>query len=251
MTLVEAAVDTLASALSAHRAGVGRVELCANLHDGGTTPSAGLMAAVSERAGVPVFALIRPRGGDFAYSREELDLMRFDIELARSFGINGFATGALRADCTIDSARIKELVKAANGLPVTFHRAFDFTPDLAEALDQLIDCGVKRVLTSGGAPSALAGAEEIARLVERADGRITVIAGGGIRENNVREIIDRTGVVEVHARISSLATGGAPPVERGVKLRKPFPGSETAHEELDEKRMRALVDSAVSRSTSI
>lgn len=221
LTLVEAAVDTLTSALSAHRAGAGRIELCANLIDGGTTPSAGLITAAGKGAGVPVFALVRPRGGDFVYSREEMDVMRHDIDVALTSGINGFATGVLKPDHTIDTVRTRELVSAASGLPVTFHRAFDLAPDLPRALDELTDCGVRRVLTSGGAPTALEGADAIARLVELAEGRITVIAGGGIREHNVREIIDRTGVVEIHARMTSLAM------------------------------MRALVDSAASRSTSM
>jgi copper homeostasis protein len=249
--LVEAAVDTLASAVSAERAGVGRIELCANLNDAGTTPSAGLIAATTKLAQIPVFALIRPRGGDFVYTDAELGLMRHDIELAASFGVDGFATGALEPDYTIDKARVKSLVSAAKGLPITFHRAFDFAPDLPAALEQLIDCGVDRVLTSGGARTALEGADEIARLVELADNRIVVIAGGGIRENNVRDVIARTGVTEIHARVSSIAPGAALPVERPVTLRKPFPASETAHEELDEKKMRRLVDLAGSRSTSM
>jgi copper homeostasis protein len=251
MTLVEAAVDTLNSALSARRAGASRIELCANLHDGGTTPSAGLMAAAVERAGIPVFALIRPRGGDFVYARAEIGLMLYDTVLAVALGVHGLATGALRADYTIDVDPLKSLVAVANGLPVTFHRAFDFTPDLPTALEQLIDCGVKRVLTSGGARTGLEGADTIARLVELAGDRITVVAGGGVREDNVREIIARAGVTEVHARISSVASGAAPGVDRGLTVRKPLPAAEYAHEELDEEKMRKLVDLAVSRSTSM
>ena len=251
MTLVEAAVDTLGSALSARRAGAGRIELCANLHDGGTTPSAGLMAAAVERAGIPVFALIRPRGGDFVYARGEISLMLYDIVLAAALGVHGLVTGALKPDYTIDTEHLKSLVGVANGLPVTFHRAFDFTPDLPAALEQLIDCGAKRVLTSGGARTALEGADTIARLVDLAGDRITIVAGGGIREDNVREIIARTGVSEVHARIGSAAAGAEPPVDRGLTLRKPFPAGENAHEELDEEKMRKLVDLAVSRSTSM
>jgi copper homeostasis protein len=251
LILVEAAVDTLASVLSAERAGVGRIELCANLNDAGTTPSAGLMAAAATRVGIPVFALIRPRGGDFVYSVDEVDVMRHDIELAMSLGVRGFASGALKPDYTIDTGRIESLVGAAADLPVTFHRAFDFTPDLPAALEQVIDCGVKRILTSGAAPSALEGADMIARLVDLAGDRITIVAGGGIRENNVREVIDRTGVREVHARISSPTVTAPAPTERAVVLRKPFPAAESAHEELDEKKMRRLVDLTFSRSTSM
>lgn len=249
--MIEAAVDTLNSALSAERAGVGRIELCAGLNDAGTTPSAALIETVCERLEIPVFVLIRPRGGDFVYSDAELDLMRRDIELASGFGAAGFATGALGRDYTIDMEATRSLVSAGGNRPVTFHRAFDFTTDLFAALEQLIECGVKRVLTSGGARTALNGADTIARLVEQARGRIIVVAGGGVRENNVREIIDRTGVTEVHARITSTAAGIEPAVDRGIGLRKPFPESETAHEEIDEKRMRRLVDLAAPRSTSL
>jgi copper homeostasis protein len=251
VTLVEAAVDTLGSALSARRAGAGRIELCANLHDGGTTPSAGLMAAAVERAGIPVFTLIRPRGGNFVYTRAEISLMLYDIVLAGALGVHGLVTGALKPDYDIDTDHLKSFVGVANGLPVTFHRAFDFTPDLPAALEQLIDCGVTRVLTSGGARTALEGADTIARLVDLAGDRITVVAGGGIREDNVREVIARTGVNEVHARITSAVAGEAPRVDRRLSLRKPFPAAENAHEELDEEKMRKLVDLAASRSTSM
>jgi copper homeostasis protein len=248
--MIEAAVDTLDSALSAERAGAGRIELCASLNDGGTTPSGGLIATVCERLGIPVFVLIRPRGGNFAYTDQEVDVMRRDIDLASSFGAAGFATGALEPDNTIDIDTTRSLVAAAGNRPVTFHRAFDFTADLFAALEQLMDCGVKRVLTSGGARTALEGADTIARLVAQANGRITVVAGGGIRENNVREIIDRTGVTELHARITLIAPGTPQPLDRGIALRKPLPASESAHEEIDEKRMRQLVDLAALRSTS-
>jgi len=199
MTLVEAAVDTLEAIGVAERVGVGRIELCAALSEGGVTPSWGFIAAATARS-LPVIAIIRPRGGNFVYSRHELEVMRRDIEIALSLGAQGVATGALREDREIDRAAVKALVAAAGSAPVTFHRAFDSAPDVSVALDQLIDLGVARVLTSGGAPSALEGAAAIERLVEQAAGRITVMAGGKIRDGNVREVIARTGVTEVHAR---------------------------------------------------
>ncbi|HEY1952282.1 MAG TPA: copper homeostasis protein CutC [Gemmatimonadaceae bacterium] len=248
--MVEAAVDTFGSALAAERAGVGRIELCADLNDGGTTPSAGFIAGAAARLRIPVFALIRPRGGDFIYSDDEFDVMRRDIDVAGSVGARGYATGALKPDYTIDTARITSLVRAAGQLPVTFHRAFDYAPDLAVALEQVIDCGVARVLTSGGARTAVEGAGVIARLVSQAGSRIGIVAGGGVRESNIREIIARTGVREVHAGIGSVVAGASPPIDRGITLRKPFPPGDMARVELDEKRMRKLVDLADSRSTS-
>jgi copper homeostasis protein len=241
LTLVEAAVDTLQSALIAERAGARRIELCASLSDGGTTPSAGLIIAVVERVSIPVFVLIRARGGGFAYSKDDIEVMRRDVEVARRGGAHGVVIGALNPDGRVDVPNTRDLVRTANGLPVTFHRAFDLTPDLSDALEQLIEAGVSRVLTSGGTATALEGTDAIARLVDQARGRITVMAGGGVRESNVREIIGRTGVSEVHARISSLTSHADPIAPRLVRLRKPLPEDENVWEELDEARMRSLV----------
>ena len=201
MTLIEAAVETLESSLAAERAGVDRIELCDNLSEGGTTPDGGLVAAIVERMRLPVFVLIRPRAGDFVYSESQFDVMIRDIELTRTMGIAGIVTGALDAYGRVDVKRTRSLVKAAGGLPVTFHRAIDSAANLAVALDDAIDAGVSRVLTSGGAPTAREGVEVIAALVLQARKRVSIVAGGGIREHNVREVIARTGVHEVHGRL--------------------------------------------------
>jgi copper homeostasis protein len=244
LALVEAAVDTLESALSAERARAGRIELCASLNDGGTTPSAGLIAAVAKRCQIPVFVLVRPRGGNFGYSPAEIEIMLRDVELAKSMGAAGIVTGAIDSNQKIDAATTRKLVSAAKDLPVTFHRAFDFTLNLSEALDELIDAGVARVLTSGAANTALEGAPRISALVKQARGRITIVAGGGIRENSVREVISLTGVDEVHARISAIVGGTASARSPKIKLRKRLPENEGAWEELDEARMRDLVHHA-------
>jgi copper homeostasis protein len=201
LTLVEAAVETLDSALAAERAGADRIELCDNLSEGGTTPDGGLVAAIVKRIRLPVFVLTRPRPGDFVYSEREFDVMVRDIELIRTMGIAGIVTGALAASGRVDVKRTRSLVKAAGGLPVTFHRAIDSAADLPAAVDDAIDAGVSRVLTSGGAPTAREGVEVIAALVIHARERVSIIAGGGIREHNVREVIARTGVPEVHGRL--------------------------------------------------
>ena len=201
MTLVEAAVEALDSALAAERAGADRVELCENLNEGGTTPGQGLIAATIQPMRLPVFVLIRPRTGDFVYSQRESEDMIRDIERAASLGIAGIVTGALTTQGRVDVAHTRALVKAASGLPVTFHRAIDSAANLRAALEDAIDSGASRVLTSGGAPTALEGAEVIAALVDRAGSRISIVAGGGIREHNVRDVIARTGVREVHARL--------------------------------------------------
>lgn len=201
MTLVEAAVETLDSALAAERAGADRIELCDNLSEGGTTPDGELVAAIVERIQLPVFVLIRPRAGDFVYSESEFDVMIRDIELTRTMGIAGIVSGALDVKGRVNVKRTRSLVKAAGGLPVTFHRAIDSAADLPAALDDAIEAGVGRVLTSGGAPTAREGVDVIAALVLQARERVSIIAGGGIREHNVHEVIARTGVHEVHGRL--------------------------------------------------
>lgn len=201
MTVVEAAVEILDSALAAERADADRIELCDNLRVGGTTPGARLIADVAERTRLPVFVMIRPRAGDFVYSDDEFDQMIRDIELSGRMGISGIVTGALTSDGRVDVGHTRTLVKAAAGLPVTFHRAIDSAIDLPAALDEVIEAGASRVLTSGGAATAAAGMDVIAGLVGQAGSRVIVVAAGGIREHNVRAVIARTGVREVHARL--------------------------------------------------
>jgi copper homeostasis protein len=152
-----------------------------------------------------VFVMVRPRAGNFVYSREEVALMCQQAMRARSLGASGIVSGALTGDGSIDRDAFAAIADAAGPLPVTCHRAFDSVPDRDAALESLVALGVARVLTSGGAPSALSGAEAIARLVRNAAGRLVVMAGGGIRAPNVREIVARTGVTEVHAHLTTSA----------------------------------------------
>src|SRR2546425_4990959 len=169
--LVEACVDSVESALAAARGGAHRIELCANLVEGGTTPSAGTLAVCRARLEIPIFVLIRPRGGDFLYSAAELAVMLEDVRRAKETGAHGIVTGVLRADGEIDQDRTGELIAAARPLRVTFHRAFDVCRDAGRALETLIALGVERVLTSGQAATAPEGAEAIAGLVRRAAGQ--------------------------------------------------------------------------------
>lgn len=201
--LVESAVESLDDALAAVEGGAARLELCANLAVGGLTPSSSLVVEVLERVAVPVYVMIRPRGGSFTYSRTELELMRRDTDAMRELDVDGIVVGVLDERGVIDTRRMEDLVAAADGLPVTFHRAFDRVRDSRDALETLIDLGVGRVLTSGGAPTALAGADVLADLVQQAGDALSVIAGGGVREHNVREIVEQSGVREVHARCES------------------------------------------------
>ena len=198
--LVEAAVESLDDALAAVDGGADRLELCANLADGGTTPSEELIADVVEQIAIPVFVMIRPRGGSFLYSPSEIDEMRRSIDRARELDVDGFVLGVLNSSQRIDTIRTQSLVDAAGDLPVTFHRAFDRVADRIDALDSLIDIGIARVLTSGGAPTAPEGMTALRELVEIAGDEIVILAGGGVRFQNVAELVDETGVQEVHAR---------------------------------------------------
>jgi copper homeostasis protein len=200
---VEVAVDGVAGAVDAVAAGAHRLEVCHCLERGGVTPSTGTVAAIAANVAVPVFAMLRPRGGDFLFDRFDVDAMQRDADALRGAGAGGIVTGVLRPDGTIDRERMRALCDAAAPLPVTCHRAFDLCADLERELDVLIELGVARVLTSGGAASAPAGAAAIAALVRRAAGRIVVVAGAGVRDTNVRELVAATGVREVHLSASA------------------------------------------------
>ena len=240
--LVEACVDSVESALAAERGGAGRLELCDALFDGGTTPSAGMIAACRERVSIPIFVIIRPRGGGFVYSEPELDVMRRDIVAARALGVDGVVIGALKPDGTVHEDETRALVDAAGDLAVSFHRAFDFTPNLDAALDTLIATGVTRVLTSGGAPTAHEGIPRLGSLVRRTQGRIVVMAGGSVREENVREIVNGSGIREVHVRLTRLTRAAGAALPPGVKVRKALPDDEAAWETTAEDRVRSFVN---------
>ncbi|MHB1312294.1 MAG: copper homeostasis protein CutC [Gemmatimonadaceae bacterium] len=197
---VEAAVDSFASALAAQAAGVHRIELCGPLHEGGTTPSAGLIARCLERLLVSVHVLVRPRVGDFVYSDDEFEIMKRDIAVAKELGADGVMVGILTPEGELDVDRLAELHAVASPLRVGFHRAFDAVKDQDEALELLVSLQFDCILTSGAAPTAAKGAEQIRHLVERAGDRIGVIAGGSIDAGNAPDLIRATGVTMVHGR---------------------------------------------------
>jgi copper homeostasis protein len=206
MAILEACVETLEEARAAEAGGAERVELCANLAEDGTTADEGLLRESIGTLAIPVFAMVRPRPGSFVYSAGELAVMQAQVARARDLGARGIVTGVLTSASEVDVPAMRVLIAAAGSLPVTFHRAFDRVGDRSRALEMSIDLGVSRVLTSGGAATAVDGAAEIRRLVEQAAGRITIVAGGGVRAHNVDTLIAMTGVAEVHARLGDEAT---------------------------------------------
>jgi copper homeostasis protein len=199
--LFESCLDSVEAAIASERGGAGRLELCAGLDVAGLTPPIELVQACTAAVTIPVRVMVRPRAGQFIYDRSDVDVMVRTIGKIAAAGASGIVTGALRPNATVDVDAMRRLIDAVGPLPVTFHRAIDATRDLDEALDALMELGVDRVLTSGGASTALEGVETIARLVARAGDRVTIIAGGSVRANNVAEIVRRTGVRDVHAWI--------------------------------------------------
>lgn len=239
--LVEACVDSVASAVAAERGGARRLELCDNLADGGTTPSAGMITAVKAAVRIPVFVIVRPRGGGFVYTDVETGVMRLDIEAARMLGADGVVAGALTKDARVHAEQLRALRDAAADMPFTFHRAFDLVRDQEAALETLIAGRVTRVLTSGGAASAIEGATAIGALVRRAAGQIVVLAGGGVREESVQELVHRTGVGEVHVRGTRVVEVPMAQGRDGIRFRKPLPAQEGAWEETHERRIADIV----------
>lgn len=212
MPLVEVCVDSVESALASQDGGADRVELCDNLFEGGTTPSAGSIALARERLRIKLHVIIRPRGGDFLYSDLEFAIMQRDIEMAKSLGVDGVVIGLLTAEGNVDVPRTRQLLELARPMSVTFHRAFDVAREPFEALETLIDIGIDRLLTSGQEETVCQGAELIADLVSRAGNRLIVMPGGGFTERNVGRIVAQTQAREIHVT-------GFRGVESGMRYR--------------------------------
>jgi copper homeostasis protein len=188
----------LSSALIAQQAGAQRVELCASPDEGGTTPSQGVITTAREHLQIELYPIIRPRGGDFLYSEEEFAVMLKEVAFCKQVGCNGVVIGLLKADGTVDKKRSAKLVEAAWPLEVTFHRAFDWAINPFEAMEDIIDIGCERILTSGQRPTALEGAAMINELVRQADDRILIMPGSGIRASNMVEMVQKTDAPEYH-----------------------------------------------------
>jgi copper homeostasis protein len=195
---IEVVVYNIESALEAQKGGADRIELCDNPGEGGTTPSGGIIEQVLKNLKIEVYVMIRPRGGDFCYTHLEVEAMMRDIDICKELKIDGVVFGMLNDEGRIDLQRCKKLIEHARPLSVTCHRAFDMTRDAFEALEDCVEAGFDRILTSGRLPSATEGSDLIQKLVQQAKNRIIIMPGGGISEKNVMELIRETGVSEIH-----------------------------------------------------
>ena len=201
--LLEISVETVEAALAAQRGGADRVELCGNLNIGGVTPGVEMMRAVRKQLHIPIFVMIRPRGGDFVYSEAEFAEMKRSIDEAKQAEMDGVVLGILKNERRVDIGHTRELVEFARPLHVTFHRAFDDCADLREALEDVIQTGASRILTSGGAKSAPEGASMLAELVELASERVVILPGSGINASNISEVAKHTHAREFHSGLGT------------------------------------------------
>ncbi len=205
--IIEIATSDFLTTRSAVEGGADRIELCANLGEGGTTASYGLIKKCRESFYLPIYPIIRPRGGDFFYTDEEFEIMLHDIRLCKELKCDGVVIGLLNTDGSIDLSRTARLVEAAYPMGVTFHRAFDRCRDPFEALEQIIESGCERILTSGQQPVATSAIEMIASLNKAADDRIIIMPGSGVRKENIKQLAEQTGCREFHSSLRSQVQG--------------------------------------------
>jgi copper homeostasis protein len=243
--LLEVCSASTEFAIAAVDAGADRVELCANLVEGGTTPSLAEVEVATERLDVPVMVMVRPRGGDFLYSDVEFEVMTRDVTRIREAGADGVVFGVLDTVGRIDRARTELLIDAARPLPVTFHRAFDVSRDLPESLDTLLELGVDRVLTSAGRACVLDALPLLAKLLARAGNAAVILPGGGIRGDNVREVLAVPGVREVHIGASAYDASPMDYRVAGVLMGRAYEPDEYSREVADQALIRGVVDALV------
>jgi len=238
MTL-EICASNYQSALNAQIVGAHRIELCTELSTGGLTPSYGLLKRVLCNLNIPVFVLIRPRSGNFTYSDSEFEIMKDDINISKDLGCQGIVSGILNENSTIDIARTQELIALSKPLPFTFHRAFDLTPDPFQALEQLIELGVECILTSGQENSAEKGIMLLNQLNEKANGRLTILPGGGINWQNAKLFKD-SGFKELHASATTTTSVNDQPK---ISMNSPKLYDETVEVVSDVEKIKGILSS--------
>lgn len=245
MVILEVCANSITSALAAQQGGAYRVELCDNLYAGGTTPSPGQITVARKLLSIKLYILIRPRGADFLYSDVEFETMIADTQYCIDAGCDGIVTGILNADGTIDKERnriLADMVTKA-GLGATFHRAFDMCADYSQALEDIIELGFERVLTSGGKSTAVEGARVIADLVKQADGRIAIMAGSGLTEINAADLVLFTGVTEIHGSLQSRVKSQMQFANDHIVMGSTI-GDEYAVDVTDAERVKAVIEKA-------
>ena len=219
MFVLEVCANSYSSASAAQEGGAHRIELCENMAEGGTTPSYGQIALCCRNLDIPIYPIIRPRGGNFVYSDAEFDIMKEDIRACATLGATGVVFGILTPEGEVDEARCAELIRLAHPLKVSFHRALDCTKDIEKSLETLISLGFERVLSSGGAATADVGSPVLKRLVEQASHRIVIMPGAGISEKNIAEIAQNTGAREFHGTFMALEeTNSTDPIPATRKI---------------------------------
>ncbi len=202
--LLEICANSVESAIAAEKGGADRIELCDNMYEGGTTPSLGMFLTCKQLLSIPVYPIIRPRGGDFHYTDIEFQTMKTDIGLFKDHGCEGVVFGVLRNDAKVDVNRCRALIELCGSMDITFHRAFDRCVDLVEALEDIIKLGIKRVLTSGGEDSVERSLRVLEALVHQANGRISIMPGSGVKEDNILSLVKHCGAREYHSTAKKL-----------------------------------------------
>ena len=242
MPILEICAGSVESAIAARDGGAQRIELCAALEVGGVTPSAGVIAEARKIEDLVLNVIIRPRGGDFLYNEYEAVCMEHDIRTCKALGVDGVVIGALTPDGDIDTALCRRLIAAADGMSITFHRAFDMCRNAGKALEELIAIGCHRVLTSGRAATAMEGTTLLKELVKQADGRIIIMPGCGVSSANAAAILQATGATEIHASARKNVGSGMLFRHSGVSMGNPD-SDEYARKETDVNEVRAIVNS--------
>lgn len=237
---LEICCDSVESANLAMNAGADRIELCDNLPEGGTTPSYGSILAARDKLKIKLHVLIRPRNGDFLYSESEMDIMMKDIELCRRSGVDGIVTGILKADGSIDTRSTSELVKAAENMSFTFHRAFDMCSDPVKALEDVISTGANRLLTSGQQDKAVEGTGLISQLVKQAHNRITIMPGSGLDDRNIEQVAKQTGASEFHMTARKEIVSGMIFRREGIAMGGISGSSEYSRKVADPEKIRLI-----------
>ena len=243
---IEVVVYNIESALRAQEGGADRIELCDNPGEGGTTPSYGAIEAVRQNVNMDLYVMIRPRGGDFLYTNYEFHSMKRDIHQCQKISVDGVVFGILTEEGVIDKKRCKELIDKAKPLKVTCHRAFDMARDPFEALEDCIEAGFDRILTSGGKLQALEGADLIGQLIKKVNGRIAIMPGSGVNENTVEEIIKKSGAKEIHFSATAFRESGMKFKNQNIAGMGSEEGSEFKLRTVDSARVRKMRELAES-----